>query len=87
MLTKNFVIKNEVGLHARPAAVFVQTVSKYKSKITIEKDGKIANAKSIVEVLSLGAEKNAEVTITAEGSDEEDAMRAIEKLIESNFGE
>ncbi|MCD6427424.1 MAG: HPr family phosphocarrier protein [Caldisericaceae bacterium] len=87
MLTKKFVIKNEVGLHARPAAVFVQTVSKYKSKITIEKDGKIANAKSIVEVLSLGVEKDAEVTITAEGSDEEDAMRAIEKLIESNFGE
>ncbi len=87
MIIKKFVIKNKVGLHARPAAVFVQTASKFESRITLSAHGKKANAKSIVEVLSLGVEEGAEVTIAVDGRDEKDAMKAIEKLMNSDFGE
>ena len=87
MLKKEFVINNEVGLHARPAAVLVQKASKFRSKITIEKDGEKANAKSILNVLSLGVEKGMKITIKVEGEDETKAMQALEALINSNLGE
>jgi phosphocarrier protein len=87
MQRKEFVIKNKIGLHARPAAVFVQTANKFKSNITIEKDGKIVNAKSILGVLSLGAEQGAVIKITAEGEDEQEVLKAFEELIENKFGE
>ncbi len=87
MISKEFIIKNKIGLHARPAATFVQTVSKYRSRITISKDNKEVNAKSIVEVLSLGVEGGTKVVIKVDGSDEKQAMEAIEQLIENNFKE
>jgi phosphotransferase system HPr (HPr) family protein len=87
MLRKEFEVKNKVGLHARPAAVFVQTATKFKSNITVEKDGKIVNAKSILGVLSLGAEQGAVITITAEGEDEQEVLKTFEELIENKFGE
>ena len=87
MLRKEFEVKNKVGLHARPAAVFVQTATKFKSNITVEKDGKIVNAKSILGVLSLGAEQGAVITITAEGEDEKEVLKTFEELIENKFGE
>jgi phosphocarrier protein HPr len=87
MLSEEFIIKNKVGLHARPAAIFVQTAVKFKSKITVEKDGKEVNAKSIMGVLSLGAEKDSKVVIKIEGEDEQEAMQAFKNLIDSNFGE
>ena len=80
-------IKHAVGLHARPASLFVQTASKYDADISIAYDGKTINAKSILGVLSLGVGKNAHITISAEGDDEEDALEALSNLIESNFGE
>ena len=88
MLKKDFIIQNKVGLHARPAALFVQTAKKFKSNIMIEKEGgDKVNAKSILGVLSLGAEKGAHITIEIEGEDEEAAMQALTQLIGSNFGE
>lgn len=80
-------IKHAVGLHARPASLFAQTASKFSSEISIAYDGKTINAKSILGILSLGVGKNAQITIIAEGEDEEDAVEALKKLIGSNFGE
>ncbi len=86
-MKKEFVIKNKVGLHARPAALFVQTAKKFKSDITVEKDGNKVNAKSILGVLSLGVEQGETITIEIQGEDENQAMEEFRKLIESNFGE
>ena len=87
MLTESFIIKNKVGLHARPASVLVQTANKFKSDIKIEKDGRIVSAKSILGVLSLGAEKGSTIIVTVEGIDEEEALKTIEDLVNNNFGD
>ncbi len=81
MVEEVVVVNNEVGLHARPAAVFVQTASAFESKVTLEANGKIVNGKSILQVLLLGAKKGHSVLIRAEGSDEADAVRALSKLV------
>jgi len=86
MLVEEFTVNNKVGLHARPAANFVQTASKFKSKITVIKDGKEVDAKSIIGILSLGVEKGANIKVKTEGEDEKDAIAAIRSLIENNFG-
>ncbi len=80
-------LTNELGLHARPAAMLVQQASKFKSRIQIEKDDRKANAKSIVEVLSLGAERGDKIKIIAEGEDSAEALKSLEELVKSNFGE
>ena len=75
-VTREFVIKNEVGLHARPAALFVKTVSRFSSDIMVENlvtGSDPVNAKSILSVLSIGVEQNHRVLITAEGDDEDQA--------------
>jgi phosphocarrier protein HPr len=81
------VINNKVGLHARPAALFVQTANKFKSTITAKNGDVTANAKSILNVLTLGANKGSELKITAEGVDAEQALQAIKELHANNFGE
>lgn len=83
----NLVVRNKVGLHARPAALFVKTANQYKSDIQVVNGAKVANAKSILSVLTLGAGQNAEITIRAEGEDSELALAALRDLIEDNFGE
>ncbi|MBM4464054.1 MAG: HPr family phosphocarrier protein [Chloroflexi bacterium] len=80
-------IRNKVGLHARPAALFVQTAGEFKSKVSAVKDGREVNAKSILSVLTLGAEQGAVVTVRAEGADEVEAVEALKELVENNFGE
>jgi phosphotransferase system HPr (HPr) family protein len=74
-------------LHARPAALFVQTANKFKSTITAKNGDVTANAKSILNVLTLGANKGSELKITAEGVDAEQALQAIKELHANNFGE
>ena len=76
-------IQAEAGLHARPAGVLVKKAGEFASKITIEKEGKSIDAKRLLAVLSLGAKKGDELTITAEGQDEEAAVLAIKEVIES----
>ncbi|HPS32681.1 MAG TPA: HPr family phosphocarrier protein [Anaerolineaceae bacterium] len=79
---------NEVGLHARPAALFVAKAASFKSDIRIHnatKDGKWVSAKSILGILTLGVEKDHEIEITAEGEDEVEAVKQIIALIESDF--
>jgi phosphotransferase system HPr (HPr) family protein len=81
------VVRHNVGLHARPAALFAQTAKRFESEITVSKDGREANAKSVLYILTLGAGQGAEVTIRAEGKDEAEALAALTQLIEDNFGE
>jgi len=86
MIQKTVEILNRTGLHARPAAEFVEKASKFKSKITIEKDGKKADAKSILSVLGLGVGQGSKIKITAEGEDEQQAVEQLVELLNS-FGE
>jgi len=87
MISKAITITNETGLHARPASVFVNTASKFKSELMVKMDEKQVNAKSILAVLSLGITKGTDITLSAEGPDEEEAMNALVALAESNFDE
>jgi len=81
------IVNHEVGLHARPASVFVQTAAKFSSEISVIHGERTANAKSILSVLTLGADKGAEITISAEGDDAVEALAALEELVNNNFGE
>ena len=77
------VLKNELGLHARPASLFVESTKKFKSKILITKDGKTVDAKSIISVLTLAVEKGDEIEITCEGEDAEEASQVLKNLLEN----
>ena len=83
----NITVQHPSGLHARPASVFVKTASQYKSDIRVVFGEKDVNAKSILSVLTLGANQGANITIKAEGEDSDQALKALTELIESNFGE
>ncbi|MGC9113002.1 HPr family phosphocarrier protein [Acidilobus sp.] len=80
-LKETVVLENKDGLHARPAALLVQEASKYKSEIYISKDGIKANAKSIIEVMSLGAEQGSKIEIEVNGDDAKEAMEHLLDLI------
>jgi phosphotransferase system HPr (HPr) family protein len=88
--SNQFIIENEVGLHARPAALFVQTAAKFKSIIKVRNTTRgtpFMDAKSILSVLGLGVSKGHEIEVTAEGGDEQTALETIARLIESDFVE
>ncbi len=80
-------IQNRNGLHARPAAMFVKTASRYQSDIWVEKDGEQVNGKSIMGLMMLAAGKGSKLKIQADGADAEDVLRDLTKLIDSSFGE
>ena len=81
MEQKDFNITAETGIHARPATLLVQAASKFGSDINLEYKGKSVNLKSIMGVMSLGVGQGADVTITAEGDDEAEAIAAIEETM------
>ncbi|MEM2122518.1 MAG: HPr family phosphocarrier protein [Candidatus Bathyarchaeia archaeon] len=87
MPSATVVLRNKVGLHARPAALFVQTAKQFKCLIRVKKDYLDADAKSILDVLSLGAEQGSAITIFTDGEDAETALRSLVNLINTNFGE
>ncbi len=87
MKEKVFVVKNALGLHARPAALFVQTTHRYKSRIKVSKDGAEVDGKSIMGILTLAAEKGTPLTITVDGPDEDDLLQKLEELFGKNFDE
>lgn len=87
MLSKTITVQNQVGLHARPATFFIQKSNEFKSSIWIEKDERRVNAKSLLGVLSLGITKGTEIKIVTDGVDEEEAINALEALIDSNFSD
>lgn len=82
MSSVNVVIADPVGLHARPAADFVRTANTFVSTITVMCEGKSANAKSILQVISLNARQGATVTLTANGADADGALSALAALLE-----
>ncbi|MBP3501822.1 MAG: HPr family phosphocarrier protein [Clostridiales bacterium] len=87
MFTKELTIKNEVGLHARPATYFIQKANEFKSGIWVEKEERRVNAKSLLGVLSLGIMQGTTITLIADGSDEQAAVESLSTLVENNFGE
>ncbi len=87
MITRNVIVKNSVGLHARPATFFIQKANSYKSSVWVEKDERRVNAKSLLGVLSLGIVKDMEITLIADGVDENDALDGLIALIDEGFAE
>ncbi len=84
---KSLVVKNRLGLHARAAAKFAETASRFKSDIKVSKDGVEVDGKSIMGLLTLIAEKGSRITVSAEGPDADKAVDALERLVEDKFGE
>ena len=87
MISKEVCINNQVGLHARPATFFIQKANEFKSSIWIEKEDRRVNAKSLLGVLSLGIVKGTSVNIVADGLDEDEAIKTLSELIDSDFSE
>ena len=87
MYTKDVEVKNQVGLHARPATFFIQKANEFKSSIWVEKEDRRVNAKSLLVVLSLGIMGGTTIRILAGGPDEEQAVEELVKLVESGFAE
>ena len=87
MISKEVVINNQVGLHARPATFFIQKANEFKSSIWVEKEDMRVNAKSLLGVLSLGIVKGTPVTIIADGADEDAAIETLSELIDADFSE
>ena len=87
MITKDITVQNQVGLHARPATFFIQRANEFKSSIWVEKEERRANAKSLLGVLSLGIMGGTQIRIIAGGTDEQEAVEALAKLVESGFAE
>lgn len=90
MITQKLTVTNKVGLHARPATLFVKAAAQFRSNIQVRnltRSTTWAPAKSILRVLSLGVEQNHEIEVSAEGEDAQAAIDAITALVQSNFGE
>jgi len=87
MLSRSFIIKNHLGLHARAAAQLVQAANQYASEVTLFKEDVEVNGKSIMGILLLAAPKGTEISVAIDGPDEEQAMQALSELIEAGFGE
>jgi phosphocarrier protein HPr len=83
LITKKMVVRNKQGLHARPAALFVQIANKFDSRITVRRDKEEVNGKSIMGILMLGAEKDSEIVIQIEGEDAQAALLELERIVTS----
>ncbi|HET9298271.1 MAG TPA: HPr family phosphocarrier protein [Candidatus Binatia bacterium] len=86
-VVKKMEIKNKLGVHARAAALLVQTVNRFSAQITISKDGQTADGRSIMGVLMLAATQGSTIEVEAAGQDAEQAVKAIEKLVDKRFNE
>jgi len=86
-LTKDFMVSNKLGIHARPAAMFVKTANRFDCDIFVEKDGEKVNGKSIMGLMMLAAGPGSKLTVSAEGRDASQALAEIETLIKRKFDE
>ena len=86
-VVKKLEITNKLGLHARAAALLVQTVNRFSAQVMLSKDGQSADGRSIMGVLTLAATQGSNVQVEANGEDAERAVKAIEKLFDSRFNE
>ena len=87
MIEKSIIVKNKLGLHARPAAVLAATVLKFECKVFVSKEDTEVNGRSVMGLMMLAAENGASLKITAQGRDEDAVMQAVERLFEEKFGE
>ena len=87
MISREVTIKNNVGLHARPATFFIQKANSFKSSIWVEREDRRINAKSLLGVLSLGIVKNMTITLIADGPDENKAIDGLAALVDTGFNE
>lgn len=87
MISRDVRVTNRLGLHARAAARFVQTANRYRSRITLGRDARAMDGKSILGILLLAAAQGSVLTVTADGEDEEAALRALAELVSGRFGE
>ena len=87
MFVREVMVKNQVGLHARPATFFIQKANEFKSSIWIEKEDRRVNAKSLLGILSLGIVGGTTVKVVADGADEKAAVDALIELVDSGFSE
>lgn len=87
MVEKLLTVKNRAGIHARPAAIIAQTANKFDCEITLSRDDTTVNAKSIMGVITMAAGYNTVLTLRTEGSDEKEAVSAIQSLFDSKFEE
>ena len=85
MKSFSYTVKDELGIHARPAGMLVKEVKNFKSKVTLEKDGKVIDATRLMAVMSMGVKKDQTVTITGEGADEDAAYDALKSFFETNL--
>lgn len=85
LASREVVVKNEIGLYARPATYFIQKANEFKSLVWVEKDERRVNAKSLLGILSLGVTSGTSIKIIADGSDQEEAVDSLEKLVNSGF--
>ena len=87
MVTKKIVVQNRAGIHARPSSLIVQTANKFQSNIMFEKENVTVNAKSIMGVMTMAAGYQTELTVSADGVDEAEAIAALEQLFAAKFEE
>jgi phosphocarrier protein HPr len=87
VISRHVTITNRLGLHARAAARFVHTANRFRSRVTVSRNGKTMDGKSILGILLLAASQGAEMEVSAEGEDAEAAVEALAALVESGFGE
>ncbi len=87
MVSKDFTIKNKMGLHMRPANVFVTEMTKFNSDVNIIMNGKKVNGKSIMNIMAACIKFGSEITVECDGADEADMLAKATELIESGFGE
>lgn len=85
MKTFTYTVQDELGIHARPAGLLVKEAKKFQSKITLTKEAKTVAATQLMMIMSMGVKKGTEVTVTAEGPDEDEAIAAIEKFFQDNL--
>ncbi|MDI6774855.1 MAG: HPr family phosphocarrier protein [Verrucomicrobiota bacterium] len=86
-VTRNMQIRNHLGVHARPAALFVKTANRFDADVIVEKDGNKVSGKSIMGLITLEASCGTRLRVTAQGSDAEEAINELETLIENKFDE
>ncbi|WP_099321427.1 HPr family phosphocarrier protein [Anaerococcus sp. Marseille-P3625] len=87
MYEKKVTLTNEIGLHARPASIFIRAAVQFPCDIIVEKDGRSYNAKSIMSILSMSASNGEELTIRASGENEEEAVKSLVDVIENKINQ
>ena len=85
MKSFSYTVKDELGIHARPAGMLVKEVKNFQSKVTLEKDGKSVDASRLMEVMGMGVKKYQTVTVNVEGDDEDAACKALKAFFETNL--